>query len=130
MSAIDNYLSLHSKAMTLRAHRANILASNLVNIDTPGYTPRDLNFKDILNQTGSLKAVTPQRTHSSHLGTAAPPYQANVYERPSEQLSFDRNTVNSELERAKFADNSLRYQASVQFLNSKINGIIRTLRGE
>lgn len=130
MTSIDDYLGLHSKAMTLRAHRANILASNLVNVDTPGYTPRDLNFKDVLNQAGSNKAVTPVRTHASHLGTAAPPYQASVYERPSEQLSFDRNSVNSELERAKFADNSLRYQASVQFLNSKINGIIRTLRGE
>ena len=130
MTSIDDYLGLHSKAMTLRAHRANILASNLVNVDTPGYTPRDLNFKDVLNQTGSMKPVTPIRTHSSHIGTAAAPFHANVYERPSEQLSFDRNTVNSELERAKFADNSLRYQASVQFLNSKIGGIIRALRGE
>ncbi len=130
MTSIDNYLGIHSKAMTLRAHRANILASNLVNVDTPGYTPRDLNFKDVLNQTGSMKPVTPVRTHSAHMGTAASPYHANVYERPSEQLSFDRNTVNSELERAKFADNSLRYQASVQFLNSKIGGIIRALRGE
>jgi len=130
MTSIDNYLGIHSKAMTLRAHRANILASNLVNVDTPGYTPRDLNFKDILSQTGSIKAVTPSRTHSAHMGTSASPYQASVYERPSEQLSFDRNSVNSELERAKFADNSLRYQASVQFLNSKIGGIIRALRGE
>lgn len=130
MNSIDNYLGLHSKAMTLRAHRANILASNLVNVDTPGYTPKDLNFKDVLNQTGSMGTVTPVRTHRSHLGSNAPPLHANMYERPSEQLSFDRNTVNSELERAKFADNSLRYQASVQFLNSKISGIIRALRGE
>lgn len=130
MTSIDNYLSIHSTAMSLRAHRANILASNLVNIDTPGYTPRDLNFKDILNQTNSVRPVTPARTHEFHLGTSAAPHQANVYERPSEQLSFDRNSVNSELERAKFADNSLRYQASVQFLNSKITGMIRVLRGE
>ena len=130
MNSIDNYLGLHSKAMTLRAHRANILASNLVNVDTPGYTPRDLNFKDVLNQAGSMSTVTPVKTHTSHLGSNAAPFHANVYERPSEQLSFDRNTVNSELERAKFADNSLRYQASVQFLNSKISGIIRALRGE
>jgi len=130
MTSIDDYLGLHSKAMTLRAHRANILASNLVNIDTPGYTPKDLKFKDVLNQTSSVNAVAPVKTHAFHLGSSAAPYQASVYERPSDQLSFDRNSVNSELERAKFADNSLRYQASVQFLNSKISGMIRALRGE
>lgn len=130
MTSIDNYLGLHSKAMTLRAHRANILASNLVNIDTPGYTPRDLDFKEVLNQASVVQAVRPVRTHSAHIGTTASPWQASVYERPAPQLSFDRNSVNSELERAKFADNSLRYQASVQFLNSKINGMIRVLRGE
>jgi len=130
MTTLDNFLGIHSKAMTLRAHRANILASNLVNVDTPGYTPRDLNFKDILDQTSSIRSVTPVKTHRSHMGSAQAPFQASVYERPSAQLSFDRNSVNSELERAKFADNSLRYQASVQFLNSKISGIIRALRGE
>ena len=77
-----------------------------------------------------MGTVTPVRTHRSHLSSSAPPLHSSMYERPSEQLSFDRNTVNSELERAKFADNSLRYQASVQFLNSKISGIIRALRGE
>ena len=130
MTSIDDYLGLHSKAMTVRAHRANILASNLVNIDTPGYTPKDVDFKDVLDQANSVKAVAPVKTHAAHMGSAATPYQASVYERPFKQHAFDRNSVNSELERAKFADNSLRYQASVQFLNSKISGIIRALRGE
>jgi flagellar basal-body rod protein FlgB len=51
------------------------------------------------------------------------------YRVPS-QPSLDGNTVDEQIEKGEFASNSVRYMASLQFLEKRVQGLIKTLREE
>ena len=63
----DQALGNHALAMKLRARRAEVLASNIANADTPGYKARDLDFRAAL-KTESMKFGM-SRTHAAHMST-------------------------------------------------------------
>ena len=42
---LDSALGIHAKALQLRSRRAELLAENLANADTPGYKARDIDFR-------------------------------------------------------------------------------------
>lgn len=127
---LSNALNFGRQALTLRAERQKVLANNIANADTPHYKARDFNFQQALaaataagKQEGSLPMAT---TSSRHLqgsagvgGTLGPHLEYRIPDQPS----LDGNTVNMDVERAKFADNTIRYEASVTLLNGKIRGL-------
>lgn len=47
-----------------------------------------------------------------------------------EQASLDGNTVDLNRERAAFADNSLRYEATLRFINGRVRTMMTAIRGE
>jgi flagellar basal-body rod protein FlgB len=126
---LDSYLATRTQAVSLRAHRAQLLASNLANGDTPNYKARDFDFATALKQLNGEHAAVMRPTHSAHIG-ARGVERVNLGYRVPTQASLDGNTVESDLERARFAENALRYQASLQMLNSRITGLIKVIRGE
>ena len=130
MSTLDQYLSVHATAITLRSARAELLAGNLANADTPGYKAKDIDFASAMQKATQITPVSTQRTHSKHIPVGASSIQANTHLRESEENSLDKNSVNTEFERVQFADNDVRYQASVQFLSGKVNSLVRAIRGE
>ena len=128
MPSFDQALGIHAHAVLLRSHRAQILATNIANADTPGYQARDIDFRAVLSQ--QLPATT-TATHVGHVGTNDGPLRGHalLYRQPY-QASLDQNTVDMHTERAQFLDNAMRYQASLRFLNGRISGILNALRGE
>ncbi len=137
---IDNFLSVHADALTLRSQRTSILASNIANADTPNYKARDLVFAEVLKQSGSPNVASNsklalndsmQTTNVRHIKTrSSNGHSAPIMYRNPEQASLDGNTVDKDLEQARFAENTIRYQASLQFINSRVSGLMRALRGE
>lgn len=133
---LDTYLGVHSAAVELRQHKAGLMATNLANADTPGYKARDIDFSEALravsgDRTGSVGF---DRTHHSHISpaTAASDFSATVeaqYRLPT-QPSLDGNTVQTDVEQSLFTKNAINYQASLQLLNSRITGLLKTIRGE
>ena len=131
---INQLFGIHAQAVTLRSQRAELLAANLANADTPNYKARDFDFssalKDMqgLQTTGAVRIATSQTGHMSNdVGSLA----ANAIRyRIPEQASLDGNTVDSDHEKSAFTENALRYQISLSILSKKISGLIRTLRGE
>ncbi|KPU83530.1 flagellar basal body rod protein FlgB, partial [Psychromonas sp. PRT-SC03] len=119
----DKALGMHQYTLGVRSRRAEILASNLANADTPDYNARDLNFKEALFSAISGSAMSLSRTNETHrAGQSFSMTQANEYYRISNQPDTgDGNTVDAEVERNLFMKNSLEYQASLDFLNSKIS---------
>ena len=128
MSSTSNVFGIHAQAMALRARRAEILATNLANADTPGYQARDLDFAAVLAGEGEQGAMLV--THGRHLGGADPDFSYALRYREPLQASLDQNSVDVQAERAAFADNAMRYQASLTFLNGRIRGLLSALRGE
>lgn len=131
MSIIDKGFGVHGQALILRSKRAEVLASNLANVDTPNYKARELDFQAALDQAASTFRVALQRSHAAHF----PPANGSVggselrYRVPH-QPSLDGNTVDAQIEKGQFAENAVRYSASLQFLNNRIAGLLRVLREE
>ena len=127
---LDNAFGIHVKAISMRSHRAEVLATNIANAETPNYLARDFNFKQVLQSAAEGRSDM-QATNANHIqaGDAELMGQDLMYRLP-EQASIDGNTVDLQTERAEFTKNAMQYQASVRFLNGKISGLISAIRGE
>ena len=134
VNVLDNYFGLNAQSVLARSKRAEILASNIINADTPNYKAKDLDFDQILNQqskVGSLKSVSVQISHSNHISNSLNNVSSlQTKFRIPENASLDGNTVDSHIEKGQFAENAVRYQISLSMLNNKIQGLISTLKGE
>jgi flagellar basal-body rod protein FlgB len=115
--------------MNLRVQRAEVLANNIANADTPGFKARDLDFRAILAQQ-SEQAMPLATTNGKHLPFADAAAAGELLYRESAQPSLDGNTVDSQVETAEFMKNTLDFQASFQFLNSKFKGLSNAIKGE
>ncbi len=135
-------LDFQAQALTLRSERQRLLASNIANADTPGYTARDMDFGAALRQATAPLGISashqgthlglasvplrPAASRPGHMGAAAPGFgtgQSTLAYARNSQNSIDRNSVDLDRERATFADNTLRYEAALRF----INGSVRTM---
>lgn len=130
----DSALGIHAQAMQLRSQRAEVLAQNLANADTPNYKARDIDFRAVLEQAhraNEQAALPASTTHANHLplpgATAAEPLL--LYRQPH-QASLDGNTVETQKEHAEFMDNAVRYQASLQFLGGRLRTLLSAIRGD
>ena len=134
-SAIDRLFTLHQTALAARAHRSQVLASNIANADTPGYQARDVDFKASLRQAlgvpgaGSPALVRTSGRHLDAVGINGSSALAPLVYRTVTQASIDNNTVDVNVERAQFADNAMRYEASLTFINSKLKSLLAAIQG-
>lgn len=127
---LDSYLGTHATAMIVRSKRATVLANNLANADTPGYKAQDLSFKNILNKQ-SDNQISLSGNNKSHIGTLqSATLSPTVMYRVPTQTSQDGNTVQTDIEKSAFTENAIRYQASLQFTQSRVSGLIKAIRGE
>lgn len=127
----SNALGVHSSAMQLRAQRAEVLANNLANSDTPGFKARDFDFQAALSGEMGKQGLGMTSTNRGHLaGTSGSGADSGLLYRNPLQPSIDGNTVDSQIEQAEFARNSLDYNASFEFLSGKFKGLRNAIRGE
>ena len=135
---LDSYLGVHATALRLREQRTELLARNLANADTPGYKAQDLDFRAAMAATsapgsasGGLAAT--QSAHIPAAGAAAlEPGSTEAFLRYRTPLapSLDGNTVDAQLEQAAFAENTVRYQATLSFLSSKFRSLMTAITGQ
>ncbi len=124
----DKALGIHPQALALREKRGEMLAANLANADTPGYKARDMNFESVFKQNLQLTQAM-ERTHTNHLPSKTI-FEAHTMYRNPNQASLDGNTVEANVEQAKYAENAVQYQASLQFVSNKFSGLMMALRGQ
>ncbi|CAI3788990.1 Flagellar basal body rod protein FlgB [Pseudomonas sp. MM227] len=132
--SFDKALGIHEQALGFRAKRAEVLANNIANADTPNYKARDLDFASVLaaqNEQNGKGAFGLQTTSSKHI--AAQGFSSGdetLQYRISTQPSLDQNTVDAQIEQSNYAENSVNFQASFTLLNSKFKGLVSALRGD
>jgi len=131
MPTIDKLFGVHPQALVLRSQRSSILAANIANVDTPNYKARDIDFKEVIGGQIQTPSIEMKRSNDQHMAlpsnittTAALKY------RNPQQASLDGNTVESDVEQSEFADNAIRYQASLMFLSGKARSMKKALTGE
>lgn len=130
---LDSYLGVHATALKLRSQRTEVLAANLANADTPNYRARDIDFRSALAQAGAPgSGVHLATTRAGHIGNS--PVNgtggAELKYRTPLAPALDGNSVDTQLEQAAFAENTVRYQATLQFLSSKFRGLMTAITGQ
>ena len=130
--SFNKALGIHEQALNLRGKRAEVLANNLVNSDTPNFKARDIDFASTLrsqlpNNTTSTRLIA---TNNRHIAPSATSFSPELMYRNPLQPSLDGNTVEEQVEMSKFSQNTMDFQASFQFLNGKFKGLQSAIRGE
>ena len=127
--SFDRALGIHPQALELRERRAEVLANNLANADTPGYKARDFDFQAMLGaQVDNQVQMT--MTSGKHLPPVDVAQADSLKYRMPSQVSLDGNTVDTQQETAEFTKNVLDFQASFQMLNGKFKSLTSVLRGD
>jgi len=129
----DSALGIHADALRVRSKRAEMLASNLANVDTPNYKARDIDFQSAMKMAmDSHSPATVKTTNTKHIGSASltSPTSPAVQYRSVMQDSLDGNTVDEQVEQSQFMQNAVQYQASLEFLGGKFNSLRKAIKGE
>ena len=144
LNRLTDSLNFQAEALTLRSERQRLIASNIANADTPGYVARDFDFSTALRQAtgqsslGQSGVQAPrlslQTANAGHLNKQGLPAGSRAqpdmnYATPS-QTNLDSNTVDMDRERANFADNTVRYEATLRFINSQVRTLNTAITGQ
>jgi flagellar basal-body rod protein FlgB len=132
---LDAYLGVQQDALKVQSKRMEVLAKNLANVDTPNYKAQDIDFKTALAQAGSPGASLPLTTTtanqiSNNATTGDVENSAALKYRVPLAPSLDGNTVDAQLEQAAFADNTVRYQATLTFLSGSLKDLVTAITGQ
>lgn len=133
MAGIDNALGISPQVLALRSQRMNLLSANIANAETPNYKAQDIDFRAALAQANSAQDATRLRaTQANHMNGFEDQMgvDANIKYRQPASLNPNGNTVESHREHAEFMDNALKYQASLNLLDSRIKGLRAAIKGE
>jgi flagellar basal-body rod protein FlgB len=107
-SQLENFLSLASQRQT-------VIATNIANIDTPGYRTQDIDFQHALAQAGD-------QSRDSELVPIAHKVP-NLLERP------DGNNVDMDRESLLMSQTQLQYQIGTQLLKSRFHELLLAING-
>ncbi|OIQ97413.1 flagellar basal body rod protein FlgB [mine drainage metagenome] len=147
LNKLDAALSFYQNALRVRGQRQELIAANIANADTPNYKARDINFKAAMQNalasatTGtdsdSFKAAqSVAKTSALHLDglgsntSSTSNVSSETMFRPLIQGSVDGNTVDMDVERNQFADNAVRYEASITMLNGQLKQLMSALQSQ
>lgn len=130
MQRLTDALDFQSQALVLRAERQRLIASNIANADTPGYQAREMDFANALRQasgTDGLRGLA--TTHAGHdAGVQSLRDEPGLLYARHSQDTIDRNTVDLDRERASFADNSVKYEATLRFINGSVRSMLDAMK--
>ena len=104
-----------SNALALHQQRHRVLASNVANVETPGFRAKDTDFTHALQQAFDGTERTPDGRDAG---------DALVLDDPSGPVRADGNSVDIDLQMAKLAANSGRYNTLAKLLGKRF-GLLR-----
>lgn len=156
LDKMTNRLDFHGTALILRGERQRILASNIANADTPGYVARDFKFSEALSEATAARSGgmdgdasgsgvtrramagvvgTAGATDPRHIPVSLARSGSDAASGPKgyavqTQPALDNNSVDLDRERATFADNAVRYEATLRFINGNAKTMLSAIQGQ
>ncbi|NTV49014.1 MAG: flagellar basal body rod protein FlgB [Geobacteraceae bacterium] len=134
----SNTIELLGKSVDLRAKNQTLIASNVANAETPNYIPKTLAFEQELQgalknrQAGQRSSSIPHARHipvrGAGIGSAVQSVSGQVIETPAKTPGKDGNAVELENEMGRMAENQIMFNASVQMLTKKFEGLRSAIR--
>jgi flagellar basal-body rod protein FlgB len=148
LNRLTDTLEFQGQALALRSQRQRLIASNIANADTPGYQAREMDFGAALREAtghrgmpsgdstrnGAALLATTQAGHvaigGSTLAMAGRTGSGELLYSSAAQTSLDGNSVDMDRERASFADNAVRYEAALRFINGNVRTMLDAIKGQ
>ena len=127
MKLLENPFGIHEQALSVKNRRMEMIAGNIANADTPHFKARDLDFKKILAAENPAPMAA---TNTRHFATGEMENPGGVLYRVPYSAAVDGNTVEISVEQAKYGEAAADYQATLRFLESRVSGIRKALKGE
>jgi flagellar basal-body rod protein FlgB len=115
-------IGVHADALALRAERTKVLAANIANESTPGYTARDLDFGAMLQERQDAEGA--ELSGQLSLSEDSPLYRVPYHP------SADGNTVEIGVEQAAFSQNASDFNTSLTFINMQLRGLAKAINGQ
>lgn len=127
MDVLSTAFGIHEQALGVRSQRMEIIARNIANADTPNYKAQDIDFKAMLKD---VKTEYLTATNPNHFGGLQEAPDNGMRYRTPFNSSFDGNTVEMNVEQAQYGKAASEYQATLQFLENRISGLRKAMKGE
>lgn len=127
--SFEKALGISQYTVGVRSQRAELLASNIVNADTPHYKARDMDFAQAMKMAKSNLSTSMARTHDKHFNVTTTSNESVAYRVPDQPDTGDGNTVDVQVERNLYMQNALEYQSSLQFLGGKFKSLRLAIKG-
>lgn len=124
--ALFNAVAIAHRSMDYHLRRHNVLASNVANLDTPGFRPMEL-VRDTREVTGAARLTRTKATHLRPVSLDGS-VEGSAVERVV-QPGGDGNAVSLEREMSKVAANDLRYEAVGRIVRQQL-GLLRYAAGD
>ena len=117
----EMYAQVQSLKRSLDYHikRANVLASNVANADTPGFKPRELT-REVNRDDGGLRMRKTKGGHINPNGLAPGQERVAVKIDKSAAAGLDGNAVSIEREMSKISANDVRYETAARLVSRHI----------
>ncbi len=123
MKITDRTLAVLEKSLDLRAQNQQVIAGNMANVDTPGYSARKMSFEDNLQQAIKRPEMNTKPVHARHIpvdGASLHQVQGRIERDVDTSGIGDGNTVSLAEEMFSLAENQLLYEAGTQILKKKL----------
>ncbi|HEX9844662.1 MAG TPA: flagellar basal body rod protein FlgB [bacterium] len=129
----DQHMALLSRSLDFRSRRNNVLASNIANLETPGYKSKDLVFENALgaamraNEPGPLNVTDPRHLDGRNILPLSE-VKPEVIRTGNPVGNLDENSVDLEREMVKLGENQVVYQALAQMVSHKFGQLRLSIR--
>jgi flagellar basal-body rod protein FlgB len=126
----DPTLNAMGQYMTRLSKRQQLVASNVANIDTPGYRAKDISFhatmEELLaSQSVPMRATRPEHNPLDRMQFA--PQEPEIFEVPGLTAREDGNNVDLDQEMLKLGETSFGYSMMTQLLRTKFRTIASSI---
>jgi len=125
-----------AKSIDLRAQQQNLISSNIANAETPNYVPKALSFESELqgalkgSHVGAQAQTNPRHLPLKGASSRIQSVTGQVIETPAKTPGKDGNAVELEGEMGRMVENQIMYNASVQILAKKFEGLRTAIKGQ
>ena len=121
----DGITNLLQTFLDVQSRRAQVIASNIANADTPGYVAKELNFNEYL-QNAAKEAELPLSQQTSRNVSVA---DLNVVDRTPTTIGLDGNTVDTGLEMSELAQSGIDFNFGAKMLQARFRLLRAAIHG-
>jgi len=129
MNLFSSEFNVLGGALDVLTERHGVIASNIANVDTPGYKAKEINFKDAFKGALEKSGIAMKRSREDHMtaGSVQSSPSAFIREQINNSMRNDGNNVNVDNEMTQLAQNTIMFDMAVQMIGKRFEALKYTI---